>query len=78
MAAESTKNKSKDTKTDSSAKGSKLASATSDGKAGADGGGDASGDAPANYSRGEAQKVVSKRYLRNWDNVFGQKRRPAK
>ena len=73
MAAESTKTKSKstDTKAGSSAKDSKEASASKEDSS-------ASGDAPANYSRGEGQKVVSKRYLRNWDTVFGQKRRPAK
>ena len=32
-------------------------------------------DSPSGYSRGEAQKPVSKAYKDNWDAIFGKKKR---
>lgn len=32
-----------------------------------------SADAPANYSRGEGQKPISKAYKNNWGKIFGKK-----
>jgi hypothetical protein len=32
-------------------------------------------DAPANYSRGEGQKPVSKAYKDNWNVIFGKKKK---
>ena len=37
-----------------------------------------SGEAPANYSRGEGQKVVSQAYRDNWNEIFGKKTRQKK
>lgn len=32
-------------------------------------------DAPANYSRGEGQKPVSKAYKENWNAIYGKKKK---
>jgi len=38
----------------------------------------ASEAAPANYSRGEGQKVVTQAYRDNWHAIFGEKPKKAK
>ena len=58
----------KTTKTDSSPKSEAAPSAT---KA------ESSGSAPANYSRGEGQKLVSQAYRDNWHAIFGKPARKA-
>ena len=60
----------------SDAKPEKASDANSESKS--DSTSDSAGDnakAPADYSRGENQKAVTKTYRKNWDAVFGGKRK---
>ncbi len=66
-------------KSDAPAKKPKESDAKAEGSAAAESpkpdSGEKSSERPANYSRGEGQKVVTQAYRNNWNDIFGKKKR---